>query len=76
MYVNYTAEVDGKFAPTHLCIECTYLMTQKTGPTARTIREGEFQEPFIPNFLRKKRNEFRRDPDAAVKASGLIKEER
>lgn len=72
MYIAYPVQSDGKFVTTHLCIECGYLMTQKTGPTARTIREGEFQDKLIPNFLRKKRTEFRRNPTEAAKASGLI----
>ena len=51
----------------HLCLECGYLMTQKTGERSTNLRQGEFQEKFIPNCLRKKRDEFRKDPEACIK---------
>lgn len=65
---------NGKFTTTRLCIECTYLLTQKTGANAFNIRKGEFTDILIPNCLRKKRKEFRNDPKAAVEAAGLLKD--
>ena len=61
----------GKFMTTRLCIECSYLLTQKTGANAHNIRQGEFSEMLIPNCLRKKRAEFRKDPKAAITTAGL-----
>lgn len=64
----------GTFGTTRLCIECSFLLTQKTGANAFSIRQGEFTDILIPNCLRKKRAEFRNDPKAAVEAAGLLKE--
>jgi hypothetical protein len=62
---------EGKFMTTRLCVECSYLLTQKTGANAHNIRQGEFSEMLLPNCLRKKRTEFRKDPKAAITAAGL-----
>ena len=62
---------EGKFMSTRLCIECSFLITQKTGANARSIRPGEFTDILLPNCLRKKRTEFRRDPRGAIIAAGL-----
>ena len=71
-YISYPAKFsNGKMTTRRLCIECTYLMTRKDGKNAFTIREGEFSEKFIPNCLRKKRNEFRKDPKGALEAAGF-----
>jgi hypothetical protein len=48
------------------------VLTQKTGASANSIAQGNFCERLIPNFLRKKRNEFRRNPKAVLEASGLL----
>lgn len=72
VYIGYPGKnSDGKFQTAHLCIECSYLMTQKTGANAHNIRLGEFSERLLPNCLRKKRAEFRKDPKAAIEAAGL-----
>lgn len=63
MYVSYPGKNEaGEFQSTKLCHECSVLLTKKTGATAFTIRQGEFSERLIPNFLRKIRNEFRKAP--------------
>ena len=49
------------------------MLTQKTGSNAYSIREGEFSDRLIPNFLRKKRTEFRKDPKAAIESAGLMR---
>ena len=73
-YISYPAKFsDGKMTTRRLCIECTYLMTRKDGKNAFTIREGEFSERLIPNCLRKKRNEYRKDPKGTLKAAGFDK---
>lgn len=75
MHVAYPGKNHaGKFSTTRLCIECTYLLTQKTGANAFNIRQGEFTDILIPNFLRKKRNEFRKAPKKAIEAAGLLKD--
>ena len=45
---------EGKFMSTRLCIECSFLITQKTGANASNIRPGEFTDIRLPNCLRKK----------------------
>lgn len=72
-YVGYPGKnSSGQFQTAHLCIECTYLLTQKTGANAHTITQGNFSDRLIPNFLRKKRNEFRNDPKGTIERSGLL----
>ena len=72
-YIAYSGKDNsGKFRTLHLCIECSFLLTQKTGANANSIRQGEFCERLLPNCLRKKRAEFRRDARAAVTAAGLL----
>lgn len=71
-YIGYPGKnSEGKFMTVRLCIECSYLLTQKTGANAHNIRLGEFSERLLPNCLRKKRAEFRKDPKAAITAAGL-----
>ena len=71
VYIAYPGkDNDGEFCTMHLCLECGYLMTQKTGERATNLQQGEFQEQFIPNCLRKKREEFRKDPEACIKNGG------
>lgn len=73
VYIAYPGtSYEGKFQTVHLCIECSFLLTQKDGADARTIEQGNFTEQRIPNCLRKKRNEFRRDPKGALDAVGLL----
>lgn len=73
-YISYPAKFEsGTMTTRRLCIECSYLLTQKTGKDASTIRDGEFSERLLPNCLRKKRAEFRRDPKQAIRAAGLDK---
>ena len=73
VYIAYPGKNnEGKFQTTHLCIECSYLLTQKTGENANNIRQGEFSDRLLPNCLRKKRAEFRKDPKAAINAAGLM----
>lgn len=73
-YISYPGtNSDGKFTTTRLCIECSFLITQKS-VNRNSIREGEFTEQYIPNCLRKKRTEYRRDPKAAITAAGLAEE--
>lgn len=68
MYVSYPGKNSaGEFQSTKLCHECSVLLTKKTGATALTIRQGEFSERLIPNFLRKVRNEFRKEPTKMLK---------
>jgi hypothetical protein len=74
VYISYPGMTsEGKFMTNRLCIECSFLITQKN-VNRNHIREGEFTDQYIPNCLRKKREEFRKDPQAAIKAAGLDKE--
>lgn len=74
-YICYPGKNNsGKFQSTKLCTECSFLLPHKTGATANTIRQGEFSERLIPNFLRKKRNGFRADPRKALEEAGLLLE--
>lgn len=74
VYIAYPGKgSDGRFVTTHLCVECSFLITQKTGANAQNIRQGELTDRLIPNFLRKKRAEFRKDPIAAITAAGLVR---
>ena len=71
-YIVYPcAGEDGHFKSVKFCPVCGYLLTQKDGANARTIREGEFSETLIPNCLRKKRNAFLRDHETAIREAGL-----
>lgn len=72
-YISYPGITEGKFMTNRLCIECSFLITQKN-VNRNIIREGEFTDQYIPNCLRKKRAEYRKDPQAAIKAAGLDKE--
>lgn len=73
VYIGYPGtNSEGKFQTVHLCIECSFLLTQKDGTNAHNIEFGNFTEQRIPNCLRKKRNEFRKDPKAALDAAGLL----
>lgn len=55
----YKDDADGKFETVKMCAECAYLMNHVTKPN---FKEGNFTEVNIPNFLRKIRNEYRKDP--------------
>lgn len=71
-YIVYPcAGDDGRFKSVKFCPLCGYLLTQKNGANARTIREGEFSETLIPNCLRKKRDALLRDPETAFREAGL-----
>ena len=71
-YIVYPcAGSDGRFRNIKFCPICGYLLTQKDGANAQTIREGEFSETLIPNCLRKKRNAFLRDHETAIREAGL-----
>lgn len=60
-----------KLVSFRLCIECSFLITQKDGINASQIKAGGFTDVLIPNRLRKKRAEFRANPRAAIIAAGL-----
>ena len=71
-YIVYPcAGDDGRFKSVKFCPICGYLLTQKNGSAARTIRKGEFSEKLIPNCLRKKRAALLRDPEAAFREAGI-----
>ena len=71
-YIVYPcAGDDGHFKSVKFCPICGYLLTQKNGANARTIREGEFSEKLIPNCLRKRRNAFLRDYETALREAGM-----
>jgi hypothetical protein len=53
---------DGTFATYKVCFECGFLITQKTGERRNRVSPGEMTEKKIPNFLRKLRDEYRKDP--------------
>lgn len=55
----YKDNSDGRFESAKLCHECAYLMQHVTN---NKFKEGNFSEANIPNFLRKIRNEYRKDP--------------
>ena len=68
-YVAYPSKSeDGKFQTIHLCVECAYLLRHKTGAEANALKAGCFTEQRIPNFLRKLRAVFRKDPIKAIDA--------
>lgn len=74
IYIAYPGKNhEGVFCTTHLCIECTYLLTQNNGPFRDQIRKDCFTEQLIPNCLRKKRAEFRREPKKAIESAGLTR---
>jgi hypothetical protein len=76
MYISYPGKNHaGEFQTTHICMECGYLLAQKTGDHKKVIRAGEFSERMIPNFLKKKRADFRRNPQDVLEKSGLLKME-
>ena len=60
----YKDDADGRFEAVKMCHECAYLMHYVTKPT---FKEGNFTDVNIPNFLRKIRNEYRKDPVKAWK---------
>lgn len=60
----YKDDTDGKFEAVKMCHECAYLMQYVTKPN---FKEGNFTDTNIPNFLRKIRNEYRKDPAKAWK---------
>lgn len=64
IYVVSPAKDDdtGKFEAVKMCDECAFLMHFVT---KSDLREGNFREENIPNFLRKIRNEYRKDPQSA-----------
>jgi hypothetical protein len=51
-----------KFESVKMCHECAFLMHFVT---KKELKEGNFTEENIPNFLRKIRNEYRRNPQAS-----------
>ena len=55
-------ETDGKFEAINMCSECAYLMKHTTNAQ---FKEGNFTDMNIPNFLRKIRNEYRKNPQKA-----------
>lgn len=62
----------GAFVTTRMCIECTFLATQKTGENAETFAPGCFTERKIPNCLRKLRSEYRLAPLATIEKYGVL----
>ena len=67
VYIMYPAKLGkGKFTYRRLCVECSYLLTQKSAGREE-FRRGEFSERLIPNCLRKRRTEFRKNPEAAIR---------
>ena len=52
-------DTDGKFEAIKMCAECAYLLKHST---VKTFSEGAFTDIKIPNFLRKIRNEYRKNP--------------
>ena len=51
-----------KFEAIKMCHECAFLINHVTKPN---FKEGNFTEANIPNFLRKIRNEYRKNPKEA-----------
>ena len=72
IYISYPGVwEDGKFKSLKLCVECSFLLHFKTGEHKEFVREGEFTERRIPNFLKKKRAEFRKNPQKAIRDNKL-----
>lgn len=63
----YKDDADGRFEAVKMCHECAYLMHYVTKPN---FKEGNFTDTNIPNFLRKIRNEYRKDPAKAWEKHG------
>lgn len=58
----YNVNSEGGHAVTNrICIECSYLLYF----TDKCIQEGNFSDTRIPNFLRKIRTEYRKNPKEA-----------
>lgn len=73
IYISYPGiGEDGKFKSLKLCVECSFLLHFKTGEHKEFVREGEFTERMIPNFLKKKRAEFRKKPQKAIRDNKLL----
>lgn len=71
-YIAYPCSgEDGKFRSIKICPTCGFLLMQKNGANASTLREGEFSEVLIPNCLRKKRNAYWKDPKKAIHEAGM-----
>ena len=60
-YVRSPYTESGSVADARICVECAYLLHF----TTKGVREGNFSDSNIPNFLRKIRNEYRKDPKGA-----------
>jgi hypothetical protein len=60
--IPHKDDTDGKFEAVKMCPECAYLMNNTTN---NKFKEGNFTDTNIPNFLRKIRNEYRKDPQKA-----------
>lgn len=62
-YISQSGQCsDGTFATYKVCFECGFLITQKTGERRNRVVPAEMTEKKIPNFLRKLRDEYRKDP--------------
>lgn len=58
----YKDDTEGTMENAKLCHECAYLMQHVT---VNNFKEGNFSDTNIPNFLRKIRKEYRKDPAKA-----------
>ena len=57
--IPFKDDNDGKFEAVKLCPECAFLMNNTTN---NKFKEGNFTDTNIPNFLRKIRAEYRKNP--------------
>lgn len=62
----------GKMVSESLCMECGYLLHEMLNSGRSSLKEHGFSERKIPNVLRKKRDEFRQDPESAMCKAGLL----
>ena len=62
IYLATPYKADNEFGTAKMCAECAYLLKHST---VKTFSEGAFTDIKIPNFLRKIRNEYRKNPQKA-----------
>lgn len=63
MYICHAVKLpSGAVCSRKMCIVCSFLLSQSKGE----IKPGGYTERMIPNFLRKIRDEFVKNPRAAI----------
>lgn len=64
MYLAHPVKVGKSVVTRHLCITCSFLLSQN--PRAE-LKKGNYTERLIPNALKKVRAEFLKNPEKAIR---------